>query len=193
MDHIFGIRKFSMNVPIISSYETLLEAQETIKTRFNDFKERAPEELKRTEEALINEKNPDKILELKNDINTWNEISQPSFSLRPPDFIINNSFTIKGTKNLVQINYIGGAHSKGDILALFEKEKICFMGDLLFEKTDPNWATATEGVPRPPNPEHLRDTLIEYAERDIDVYVPGHGNLCTKKELREIRAVVESI
>jgi glyoxylase-like metal-dependent hydrolase (beta-lactamase superfamily II) len=185
LDHIFGIRKFPMNIPIISSHGTLLEAQETIKTRFNDFKERAPEEIKRTEQLLLNEKNPDKILELKNDINTWNEISQPSFSLRPPDFIVNDSFTIKGTKNHVQLNYIGAAHSKGDVLALFQKEKICFMGDLLFEKTDPSWATATEGVPRPPNPEHLRDTLIEYAERDIDVYVPGHGNLCTDKELRE--------
>ena len=59
------------------------------------------------------------------------------------------------------------------------------MGDLLFEKPDPSWATATEGVPIPANPERLRDTLIEYAEKDIDVYIPGHGNLCTKENLRE--------
>lgn len=35
------------------------------------------------------------------------------------------------------------------------------------------------------DPEHLRATLLEYAEKDIEIYVPGHGNLCTKKELRE--------
>lgn len=185
LDHLFGNNKFPMNIPIISSYETLLEAQETLKTRFQDFKKRAPEEIKRTEELLLKEKSPNKILELKNDINTWNEINKDSFKLRLPDFIITNSFTIKGTKNQVQINYIGAAHSSGDIIALFKKEKICFMGDLLFEETDPSWATAAEGVPRPPNPEHLRDTLIEYAEKDIEIYVPGHGNLCTEKELRE--------
>ncbi|MFX0076681.1 MAG: MBL fold metallo-hydrolase [Candidatus Hermodarchaeota archaeon] len=185
LDHIFGIRKFAMNVPIISSYETLLEAKETIKTRFLDFKNRAPEELKRTEEFLLNEKNPDKILELKNDINTWNEIKDPSFSLRLPDFTLNNSITITGTKNQVQIVYIGAAHSKGDMLALFEKEKICYMGDLLFEKTDPSWADPTNDIPKPPNPEHLRDTLIRYADMDLDIYVPGHGNLCSKNELRE--------
>ncbi|MFX0012437.1 MAG: MBL fold metallo-hydrolase [Candidatus Hermodarchaeota archaeon] len=185
LDHIFGNRKFPKNVPIISSYETLLEAQETLKTRFQEFKKRAPEELKRTEELLLTENNSSKILELKNDINTWNEIKEPSFNLRLPDFTINNSITITGTKNQVQIVYIGPAHSKGDMIALFKKQKICFMGDLLFEVTDPSWADPTNDIPKPPNPEHLRDTLLEYAEKDIEIYVPGHGNLCTKKEMRE--------
>ena len=184
MDHLFGNRIFPMNVPIISSFEAFKQAKEALDTRFKDFKERAPTELKRTEEALLNEKNPNKILELKNDINTYTEINKPSFNLRLPDFTINDSFTIKGTKNQVQIIYIGAAHTNGDIIALFEKEKICFMGDLLFEKTDPSWVT-TPGIAVPPNPAQLRDTLIEYAEKDIETYVPGHGNLCTKKQLLE--------
>lgn len=185
MDHLFGNRKFSMNLPIISSCEALEEARDFLKTRLKDFKDRAPAEIKRTEAELLNEKNPNKILELKNDLNTWNEINRNDFNLRMPDFIINHSFTLKGTENQVQIIYIGAAHTKGDIIAFFEKEKICFMGDLLFEKTDPSWATTTEGVPVPTNPEQLCATLIEYAEKDFETYVPGHGNLCKKKELRE--------
>jgi len=185
LDHLFGNRLFPMSIPIISSFEALIEAQNSLETRFKDFKERAPAEITRTEEALINEKNPNKILELKNDINTWNEIKKPNFNLRLPDFIVNDSFTLKGTKNQVQIIYIGAAHTKGDIIALFEKEKICFMGDLLFEKTDPSWANINSGIAFPANPEQLRATLIEYAEKNIEIYIPGHGNLCTKKELRE--------
>ena len=185
MDHLFGNRIFPMNIPIISSFESLMEAQKSLETRFKDFKERALAEIKRTEAELLNEKNPSKILELKNDINTWNEIKDPNFNLRLPDFIINDSFTLKGTKNQVQIIHIGAAHTKGDLIALFENENICFMGDLLFEKTDPSWATTISGVPTPANPEQLRATLIEYTEKDIDLYIPGHGNLCTKKELRE--------
>jgi len=173
-----------MNVPIISSFEAFGQAKESLDTSFKNFKERAPAELKRTEAELLNEKNPNKILELKNDLNTWNEISKPSFTLRLPDFIINNSFTLKGTKNQVQIIYIGAAHTKGDIVALFEKEKICFMGDLLFEETDPSWLN-NSNIAVPPNPSRLRDTLIEYAEKDVETYVPGHGNLCTKKQLLE--------
>ena len=185
IDHLFGNRKFPMKIPIICSNEALKESKNYLTTRFKDFQDRAAEEFKKTEEALLNEKEPNKILELKNDINTWNEIKDPNFELRQPDFIVKDSFTIRGTKNHVQIICVGAAHTKGDMIGLFEKEKICFMGDLLFEETDPSWATATEGVPTPANPEHLRATLIEYADKDIEIYVPGHGNLCTKKELRE--------
>jgi len=185
IDHLFGNRKFPMNIPIICSSEALKESQNYLNTRFRDFQNRAPEELKKTEEVLLNEKNPDKILELKNDINTWNEIRDPDFELRQPDFIIDDSITIIGTKNQVQVIHIGAAHTKGDIIALFEKEKICFMGDLLFEQTDPNWASGAPGSPVPANPERLRDTLNDYAKKDIDIYIPGHGKICTKKILRD--------
>ncbi|MHA1487907.1 MAG: hypothetical protein ACTSSC_12155, partial [Promethearchaeota archaeon] len=53
-----------------------------------------------------------------------------------------------------------------------------------FEKTDPSWVT-NSNIAVPPNPTWLRDTLIEYAEKNIEIYVPGHGNLCTKKHLLE--------
>ncbi len=57
------------------------------------------------------------------------------------------------------------------------------MGDLLFEETDPNWATTTDPAPVPANPQRLRDTLIDYMEKDIDIYIPGHGKICSKKIL----------
>jgi glyoxylase-like metal-dependent hydrolase (beta-lactamase superfamily II) len=185
MDHLFGNRLFPLNLPIISSQEAFSEAQISLKTRFKDFKERALEEIKRTETELINEKNPNKILEYENDLKTWNEIKKPEFNLRLPNVTVNDSFSIIGTNNKVQMIYIGAAHTKGDMIALFKKEKICFMGDLLFDKTDPSWADPTSNLPKPSSPEHLRATLLEYAEKDIEVYVPGHGNLCTKKQLRE--------
>ena len=185
MDHLFGNHLFPISLPIISSQEAFTQAKNSLKTRFKDFKVRAPEEIKRTEAALINEKNPSKILEYKNDINTWNEINKPSFNLRLPNVIVNDSFSILGTKKRVHIIYVGAAHTKGDMIAYFENEKICFMGDLLFDKPEPSWADPTNDLPKPPDPEHLRATLLEYANKSIDIYVPGHGNLCTKKQLLE--------
>jgi glyoxylase-like metal-dependent hydrolase (beta-lactamase superfamily II) len=163
----------------------LEETKNYLPTRLKELQDIASTEIKKAEEALINEKNPDKILELKNDINTYNELMQPEFNFRLPDFIVNDSLTIKGTKNQVQLKYIGAAHSKGDIIAICEKEQICFMGDLLFEKMDPSWADPNSGVAVPANPENFRTILLEYSEKDIDLYVPGHGNFCTKKQLRE--------
>jgi len=185
MDHLFGNRKFPLNVPIISSAETLSAYHRNLDDTLKRFRGIASTELKRIQEEIKKETEPNKILEMNNDINTYNEIIDPNFELRPPDFIINDSFIIKGTKNNVQLNYIGDAHTPGDLVAYFEKEKICFMGDLLFEETDPNWATTTDLAPVPANPQRLHDTLIAYIEMDIETYVPGHGKLCKKRILRE--------
>ena len=184
-DHLFGNRKFSIETPIISSSETLLIYNQNSEETLTRYRGIATRELKRIKEEIKKETDPNKILEMNNDISTYNEILEPSFELRPPDFIINDSFTIEGTENKVQIIYIGSAHTPGDLIAYFEKEKIIFMGDLLFEETDPNWATTTDPAPVPANPQRLRDTLIDYMEKDIDIYIPGHGKICSKKILQE--------
>jgi len=185
LDHLLGNRKFPMEIPIISSVETLLEFQEKSNNNLNQLKEIGPQELKRIEEKLKKETNPNKILEMKNDISTYSEIKNPNFKLRAPDFIINDSIVIEGVENKVQIIYIGAAHTRGDIIGYFDKEKICFMGDLLFEKTDPSWASRTTGMPFAVDPERVRNFLMNYIDKNIEVYVPGHGNLCSKKELQK--------
>jgi glyoxylase-like metal-dependent hydrolase (beta-lactamase superfamily II) len=174
-----------MNIPIISSSETYSEYQKYAKTRLEDFRDRGPSEIKRLKEEIPKETDNDKLQEMKNDIVAWTEISDPSFKLRPPDIIVEDSYVIQGTQNKVRINYIGAAHTKGDMIALFENEKICFMGDLLFQKMDPAWAEGFNGRPFADDPVRLRDTLIKFSEDDLDIYVPGHGDFCTKKELIE--------
>ncbi|MHA2181838.1 MAG: MBL fold metallo-hydrolase [Promethearchaeota archaeon] len=185
MDHLFGNRKFSSEVPIISSSKTLLEYQRTSEERLNQFRAQSEAELKRIDEELKKETDQNKILEMKNDIKAWNEIMSPTFKLRPPDIIINDSIVIKGADSEVELIYIGEAHTTGDLIGYFEKEKICFMGDLLFEKTDPSWASRPAGTPFVVSPRRLRDFLQEYSKKNIEVFVPGHGNLCTKKELQQ--------
>ncbi|MFW9876780.1 MAG: MBL fold metallo-hydrolase, partial [Candidatus Thorarchaeota archaeon] len=137
MDHLFGNRKFPIEMPIISSSETLKVFYENLDSNLKRYRGIAKEELKRIKEEIKKETNSDKILEMNNDINTYNEILDTKFDLKAPNFIISGSFTIQGTENKVEIIYIGNAHTTGDILAYFEKEKIVFMGDLLFEETDP--------------------------------------------------------
>ncbi|MFX0021961.1 MAG: MBL fold metallo-hydrolase [Candidatus Hermodarchaeota archaeon] len=185
MDHLFGNRKFSQEIPIISSFEASKVYYENLEETLKRFKGIANDELKRIKEDIKNETNPDKILELTNDISTYTEIIDDRFKLRPPDFLISDSFMIQGTKNQLVIRFIGDAHTSGDIIALFEKEQICFMGDLLFEETDPNWVTQETGAPKPSNPKRLCDTLLNYMEKNIEIYVPGHGKLCNKKQLKE--------
>jgi glyoxylase-like metal-dependent hydrolase (beta-lactamase superfamily II) len=185
MDHLFGNRKFPLEIPIICCSDTLSTYEKNLDDTLKRWKGIAKQELERTKEIIKEETEPNKILEYNNDIRTYTEILEENFTLRPPNFIVDGSFTIKGTENQVQIIYIGDAHTPGDIIAYFEKEKIVFMGDLLFEQTDPSWFTSTDPAPRPANPQRLCDTLIKYMEKDIDIYIPGHGKICSKKILKE--------
>ena len=185
MDHLYGNRKFSERIPIISSSEALLNYQRNIIAYLKHLKELAPKEIIRLNSLLKEEKDKTKSLEMQNDIGSWKELQDSSFAFRPPDFIIDDSIIIRGTEMKVQIEFIGAAHTSGDLIAFFEKERICFMGDLLFEKTDPSWASRPDGMPFAADPVRLRDTLIKLCEKDIELYIPGHGDFCSKLELQQ--------
>ena len=58
------------------------------------------------------------------------------------------------------------------------------MGDLLFTNLDPEWAKGINGTPWAADPINFRDVLKSYLEKDIKVFVPGHGTLCTEKEIK---------
>ena len=80
---------------------------------------------------------------------------------------------------------MGNTHSYDDIIAYFPDQKICFMGDLLFSELDPDWVNGMNGTPFTTDPQNFRDVMKSYFEKDIDVYVPGHGPLCSKKEVKK--------
>lgn len=185
MDHIFGNRLLSNSVPILSSNGALNRFQKDLMEQLDNMRKNAPTQFKNTEELLKNEKNPNKIIELKNDLKTYKEIQDPNFKLRTPDLILKDRLRIKGTDGSVEIINVGNAHSYEDIIAYFPDEKICFMGDLLFTNLDPSWANGINGTPWAVNPQNFRDIMKKYYEKDLDVYVPGHGALCTKKEVNE--------
>ncbi|MFX0033489.1 MAG: MBL fold metallo-hydrolase [Candidatus Hodarchaeota archaeon] len=184
MDHVFGNRLFPNSMPILSSNGTLSRFQKELIEQFDNLRNNAPTQYKNTEELLQNEKDSNKIIELKNDLITYKEVQDPNFKLRSPDLILHDRMTIYGTNRSVQIINVGNAHSNEDIIAYFPDEKICFMGDLLFTNLDPAWANGINGTPWAVDPQNFRDVMKTYYEKELDVYVPGHGGLCSKKEVQ---------
>ncbi|MFX0028001.1 MAG: MBL fold metallo-hydrolase, partial [Candidatus Hermodarchaeota archaeon] len=77
------------------------------------------------------------------------------------------------------------AHSYGDLIAYFPNEGICFMGDLLFTNLNPEWAQSPERIPFAADPINFKKVLETYLEKDIKIYVPGHGTLSTDKEIKD--------
>ncbi|MFX1410856.1 MAG: MBL fold metallo-hydrolase [Promethearchaeota archaeon] len=185
LDHVFGNRLFPSSMPIISSPGTLDQFNKQLLEQFKQFKERAPTELKNTKELLKNVEDPNKKIELQNDMVTWKEIQAPNFDLRPPDLLLYNKVLINGVSRSVEIINIGSAHSHDDIIALFPEKKICFMGDLLFTNLDPSWATGSTGMSFAVDPKNFKNIMETYFEKNIEVFVPGHGTLSSKKGVKD--------
>ncbi|MBD0332960.1 MAG: MBL fold metallo-hydrolase [Chitinophagaceae bacterium] len=93
--------------------------------------------------------------------------SHPILKTTLPNFVFTDSLTIYGDKTIVKLVSFGDGHTASDVFMFLPKEKIAFMGDLLFTEFHPwigdsklkNWITYLQRV----------NTL------NITTLVSGHG------------------
>ena len=185
IDHIFGNYVFAESIPIISSREMLAQFNDYALPRLQELIERAPEDIKNTEKELNEASTPEKRKEFESDLKFYREIQTDKFKLRPPDFIFKKKLTIHGNGTVVEIINLGEAHSQGEVIAHFSNEKIAFMGDAFFANIDPSWATREAQMPFAVNPQKLHDILMEFMEKDIEIFVSGHGELSAKDGIKK--------
>lgn len=83
------------------------------------------------------------------------------------------------------ISFVGPGHTSGDILLHLVDDKILFTGDLLEVQTVPNLADAytQEWIAR----------LEEMQQMNVDRFVPGHGPVGTKEDLRALQTYLEKL
>lgn len=106
-----------------------------------------------------------------------NRLEERQFSLEPwvneftyivlPDTTIEKStaFTLGGVT--FSINYMGKAHSDGDLTLLVEPDKVLFTGDLIFEGRLPFVGSADS--------KKWLKTLIKLETEGLSTLIPGHG------------------
>ncbi|MDH5387009.1 MAG: MBL fold metallo-hydrolase [Gammaproteobacteria bacterium] len=84
-----------------------------------------------------------------------------------PDTIISGShkFTLGGLD--FSINYLGKAHSDGDLAMLVEQDRVLFSGDIIFEGRVPFVGNA--------DTKHWLKTLTELETGGLAALIPGHG------------------
>lgn len=96
-----------------------------------------------------------------------------------PDVVYAGQLTLHQGDRAIELLYMGPAHTPGDTLVYLPNEKVLFAGDVAFHYVVPG-----------PFDCHV-SSWIRVADRiaglDVEVIVPGHGPLGTKKELREMR------
>ncbi|OXS76368.1 hypothetical protein B1B04_05185 [Lysinibacillus sp. KCTC 33748] len=168
-DHVFGNQVFS-DTTIISTYVTeklckeknKIEDYEKEKQDMNQYLLQLKSKIDSTEDIIIK----------KSLINQYQEMSKVLDDLSQlqivlPSMLFEEKLTITGSDKTVELYCLGGGHSPSDTFMYLPKEKIAFMGDLV-----------TEDLHVPIyNPEEFLNILKQVKQIDINIIVPGHGNV----------------
>jgi len=89
-----------------------------------------------------------------------------------PDSTVSESTVFTLGEHTFTVNYMGKAHSDGDMTLLVEPDRILFSGDLIFEKRIPYVGNADS--------KYWLATLIRLETGGLDALIPGHGPASTK-------------
>ncbi len=180
IDHILGNCLFPESIPIMSTQVTLEKIKEVSFDQLKRYRETAEEEILKRKEMLNSEDAPFGEIEIYNDLEFYKYVTDPNFKIILPNFLIKDEIIINGINKTVHLIPCGVGHTESDILAYFPNEKICFMGDLLFANLDDSWAPSESGRFNAVDPPKLYEILKAIIEKDIKIFVPGHGELSTK-------------
>ncbi len=100
-------------------------------------------------------------------------------TIAPPTLTYAGQMTLHQGDRVIELLYMGPAHTPGDTLVYLPREKVLFAGDVAFHYVVPG-----------PFDCHVSG-WIRVCDRaaglDVDVIVPGHGPIGTKSEMREMR------
>lgn len=91
---------------------------------------------------------------------------------------------LRGTR--IDLFYFGPAHTDGDAIVYFPNEKVAFIGDLLFIGRDPLIHRHKNG-----SSFGLVKVLKAILNLDAEIFVHGHGDLATKKDILSVIQSVE--
>lgn len=99
-------------------------------------------------------------------------------TLTKPTRTFDGELELKVGDKAVTLIEVGPAHTKGDTLVLLPEDRVVFTGDILFNGGTPiawagpvsNWIAACDRI----------------LAMDVDVVVPGHGNVTDKSAVREM-------
>lgn len=107
----------------------------------------------------------------------WAEGTEPR-RIVPPVTTFENKMTYHYGKTVVELIFMGPAHTYGDIVAYLPQHKIMFAGDIAFYYVAPfaQNAHVTKWL----------ETIDRIMKMDVETIVPGHGPIGGKNELAEM-------
>jgi glyoxylase-like metal-dependent hydrolase (beta-lactamase superfamily II) len=104
----------------------------------------------------------------------------------PNQIFTDPAFALSLDGESVQLFHFGPAHTSGDIVVYFPAAKVAFVGDLVFIGRDPLIHRQKGGTSF-----GLVKNLKEILALDADTFIPGHGEILSKKDIEGLMASIE--
>ncbi|MGP4080891.1 MBL fold metallo-hydrolase [Pseudalkalibacillus sp. R45] len=125
---------------------------------------------------------------MKTQVNFLKELKSSLLTLNLvlPDHTFKKENNFSGSRRHAKLFTYGGGHSYCDAVLYLPKEKVVFMGDLLFVDTHPTFFEESK-------PNSWMSILNEINKLDIEVAVPGHGAIGTKRELGKVTEYIQQL
>jgi glyoxylase-like metal-dependent hydrolase (beta-lactamase superfamily II) len=106
-------------------------------------------------------------------------------TLVPPTTLVEDALELDLDGLAVRLEYVGPAHTGGDVIAWLPDQRVVFTGDVLFRRCTPiGWDGTTA---------RWCAALDRIVALDPAVVVPGHGPLCGAEGPREMKAYLEYV
>lgn len=104
----------------------------------------------------------------------------------PKQIFTDPAFALSLDGESVRLFHFGPAHTSGDIVVYFPAAKVAFVGDLVFIGRDPLIHRQKGGTSF-----GLVKNLKEILALDADTFIPGHGEILSKKDIEGLMASIE--
>jgi len=179
-DHIRGDQAFTPGASIISSEWTKNEMKKVEPEERDWARKHIHESIQRAKQRLIaasaNEKDED-IMWLA----YYEAIAQslPKLKMVLPNITFTDSLWIHGSTRSVLLLECKNGHTGSDVVMLLTKEKVAFLGDLLFVQRHP-WLGDGDADSWK---KHLENF---YADTSLKQFVPGHGPVAGKDAIQAL-------
>ena len=179
-DHIRGDQAFTPGASIISSEWTRNEIQKVEPEERAWATKHINERIEKAKQQL-NAASPNEKDEAIMWLGYYEAIAQslPKLKMVLPGVTFTDSLWIHGSKRSVLLVECKNGHTGSDVVMLLPKEKIAFLGDLLFVQRHP-WLGDGDADSWK---KHLENF---YADTLVNQFVPGHGPVAGKEAVQDL-------
>jgi cyclase len=186
-DHTHGSQAFPTTAQVISSTAGRRDMLQKDVPVMNRTVATTQAQIQKMNKDLLALKDPVQQDAMRKQIRARQEFLERMSRLKisQPVLTVDDSLTISEGRRRVELRVIGAGHTDGDLVAYLPDDKVVFCGDLFFNKALPNTQDGSLL-------EWIR-TLPELLKLDADKFVPGHGPVGSREDVKEFAAYLDEL